>query len=153
VRLARGSTAGRAVAAGLAALALGACGSSTASPAQVRSQASAICAHANVRIGRITTPANATGALAFLDNGVASLKPELNQLKRLSVSGDAADVWNTAVRALSQQLAALESTASKIRGGGDPVQAYKSLQQTLAPLETQANGAWEALQIPACAGQ
>jgi hypothetical protein len=153
VRLAPASTAARAGAAGLAVLALAACGSSSASPAQVRSQASAICARANARIGRIPTPANATGALAFLDNGIASLKPEVTQLQRLSVSGDAADVWQTAVRTLSQQLAALETTASKIRAGADPVQAYKSLQQTLAPLETQANGAWQALQIPACAGQ
>ena len=153
MRLAPGSVVARATAAGLAALALAACGSSTASPAQVRSQASAICAHANTRIGRIPTPTNATGALAFLDQGVASLKPEVNQLKRLSVSGDAADVWNDAVSALAQQLAALETTASKIRGGGDPAQAYKSLQRTLAPLETRANGAWQALQIPACAGQ
>jgi hypothetical protein len=149
----RRSAAVRAGAAGLAALTLAACGSDTASPAQVRSQASAICARANARIGRIPTPANAEGALAFLDKGVASLKPEVNQLKRLSVSGDAADVWNTAVRTLSQQLAALETTASKIRAGSDPVHAYRSLQQTLAPLETQANGAWEALQIPVCAGQ
>ncbi len=149
----RGSAAVRAGAAGLAALTVAACGSSTASPAQVRSQASAICARANTRIGRIPTPANSTGALAFLDNGIASLGPELTQLKRLSVSGDAADVWNAAVRTLSQQLSALETTASKIRGGADPAQAYKSLQQTLAPLETQANGAWQALQIPACAGQ
>jgi hypothetical protein len=143
----------RAGAAGLAALTVAACGSSTASPAQVRSQASAICARANARIGRVPTPANATGALAFLDNGIASLKPEVTQLQRLSVSGDAADVWQTAVRTLSQQLAALETTASKIRVGADPVQAYKSLQQTLAPLETQADGAWQALQIPACQGQ
>jgi hypothetical protein len=153
VRLARGSGAARASAAGLAALALAACGSSSASPAQVRTQASAICARANARIGRIPTPTSATGALAFLDTGVASLKPELTQLKQLSVSGDAADVWNTAVRSLSTQLATLESTAAKIRAGADPVQAYKSLQQTLRPLETQADGAWEALQIPACGGQ
>ncbi len=151
--LAPKSTGARAGAAGLAALALAACGSSSASPAQVRTQASAICARANARIGRITTPANATGALAFLDSGISSLKPELTQLKRLSVSGDASDVWNTAVRTLSQQLAALETTASKIRGGADPVQAFKSLQQTLAPLETEANGAWQALQIPSCQSQ
>jgi hypothetical protein len=153
VRLAPARIAARAGAAGLLTLAVAACGSSTSSPAQVRSQASAICARANARIGRITTPTNATGALAFLDNGIASIKPELTQLQRLSVSGDAANVWNTAVRTLSQQLAVLETTASKIRGGADPVQAFRSLQQTLSPLETQADGAWQALQIPACQSQ
>ncbi len=138
------------LAAGLAALTVAACGSSTTSPAQLRAQATAICQRANVRIGRIATPANASGGLAFLNNGIAALTPELAQLKQLSASGAAADVWNTAVRSLSSELSALQSAAAEIRGGADPVQAYKSLQQTLAPLETQADNAWQALQIPAC---
>lgn len=147
------SWAARACAAGLAAALLGGCGSSSASPAQLRAQATAICERANARIGRIPTPANASGALAFLNSGIAALKPEIQELRQLSASGDAADVWNAAIRTLSAQLAALQSTASQIQGGADPVQAYRSLQQTLGPLETQSNDAWSALQIPACQNQ
>lgn len=146
--------AARAGAAGLAALALSACGgSSSSSPAQVRTQATAICQRANRQIGRIPTPASEAGALAFLNSGIAALKPELAQLRQLSVSGDAADVWNAAIRALSEQLSALQSTAAQIQAGADPIMSFKSLQQTLAPLETQANNAWSALEIPACQSQ
>lgn len=148
-----GSRAASALAVGLAALTLAACGSSSASPTQVRSQATSICSRGNRQIGRIPTPSSAAGALAFLNSGIAALKPELRSLRQLSVSGDAADVWNTAIRALSDQLATLQSTARKIQGGADAVQSFKSLQQTLAPLETQANNAWQALQIPACQSQ
>ena len=88
-----------------------------------------------------------------MNSGIAALKPELAQLRQLQAAGDAADVWRTALRALSDQLAALQSTASQIKGGADPVVATKSLQRTLAPLDSEANGAWQALQIPACQNQ
>lgn len=149
---ARGKTA-HACTVALAALTLVACGSSSSSPTQLRSQATAICARANRQIGRIPTPSSAAGALAFLNGGSAALQPELAQLRQLQASGDATDVWRTAVRALSDQLSALQATASQIKGGADPVRATKSLQQTLAPLESEANGAWQALQIPACQNQ
>jgi hypothetical protein len=147
------SWAARACATGLAALTVAGCGSSSKSPAQLREQASAICARTNGQIGRVPTPANPSGALAFLNSGIASLKPEVHQLKQLSASGDAADVWNAAIRSLSGQLSALQSAASQISGGADPVATYKTLQLTLTPLETQANNAWQALEIPACQNQ
>ena len=140
-------------AAGLAVLAVAGCGSSSASPSQLRTQASAICARTNRQVGRIPTPASAAGGLAFLNQGIATLEPELRSLKQLSVSGDAADVWNAAMRSLSDQLEAMRSTASQIKGGADPVASFKSLQRTLAPLESQASNAWQALQIPACQNQ
>ena len=149
---ARGKTA-RTCAASLAALTVAACGSSSGSPSQLRAQATAICARANRQIGRIPTPSSAAGALAFLNSGIEALEPELAQLRQLQAAGDAADVWRTAVRALSEQLSALRSTASRIKGGADPVSATKSLQHTLAPLDSEANGAWQALQIPACQNQ
>ena len=88
------------------------------------------------------------------DSGVSSLKPELTQLKRLSVSGDAADVWNDRdADAVPAARPRSRRPPRRFAAGADPAQAYKSLQQTLAPLETQANGAWQALQIPACQSQ
>ena len=116
---ARGKTA-RTVAAALTALAAAACGSSSVSASQLSSQATSICARANRQIERIPTPSSAAGALAFLNSGIAALEPELAQLRQLQASGDAADVWRTAVRALSDQLSALQSTASQIKGGADP---------------------------------
>jgi hypothetical protein len=153
VTLAAGSGAARACAAGLAAIVIAGCGSSSPSANQLRSQASAICAQANRVIGRIATPGSASRGADFLNRGIAVLKPELRQLRQLSAPSDSADVWSTAIRSLSAQLSALESTVAKINTGADPVGAYKSLQQTLAPLVNQGNGAWQALQIPACQSQ
>jgi hypothetical protein len=142
-----------ACAAGIAALAAAGCGSSSPSPTQLRTQAAAICSHANRVISRISTPPAEAGGEAFLRRGVSALKPELQELRQLKPPGDVADVWSTAMRAASAQLSAIESTAREIRQGGDTTQAYKSLQRTLAPLKTQANDAWSALEIPACQNQ
>jgi hypothetical protein len=136
-----------------AALAITGCGSSSHSDKQLRAQATSICAHANRVIGRITTPSAASGGGAFLQQGIASLKPELRQLRQMTAPQDSADVWSTAIRSLSDELAALESTAAKINAGADPVSAFRSLQRTVAPLERQADSAWQALQIPACQNQ
>jgi hypothetical protein len=138
---------------GVAAVAAAGCGSASPSQTQLRTQASAICSHANRVISRIATPPAEAGGEAFLRRGVTVLKPELQQLRQLSPPSDVADVWSTAMRTLSAQLSAIESTAAEIQQGADATQSYKSLQQTLAPLETQANNAWSALQIPACQNQ
>jgi hypothetical protein len=142
-----------ACAAGIAALAAAGCGSSSPSSTQLRTQATAICSHANRVISRISTPPAESGGEAFLRRGGAALKPELQELKGLTPPSDVADVWSTATRAVSAQLSAIESTVKQIRQGADTTQAYKSLQRTLAPLETQANDAWSALEIPACQNQ
>jgi hypothetical protein len=120
---------------------------------QLRSQASTICARTNHQISAIATPAAATRGAAFLDSGIAALKPELSQLKQLSAPADVSDVWSTALRGLEGQLGALQTAAGQIGRGGDPVTAYRALQQALTPLETQANNAWQALAIPACLNQ
>jgi hypothetical protein len=136
-----------------AALAIAGCGSSSPSDNQLRAQATSICSHANRVIGRITTPSAASGGASFLQQGIASLKPELQQLRQMTAPQDSADVWSTAVRSLSGELAELESTAARINAGADPVSAFKSLQRRIAPLERQADSAWQALQIPACQNQ
>src|SRR5205085_5449083 len=128
------SRARRAFAGGLAAFAVVACGSSSPSQNQLRSQATAICSRANRLIGRIATPPSEAGGEAFLRRGIGTLTPELQQLKQLKAPDDTADVWSTAVQSLSGELSALQSTVAKIDGGADPTTVYKSLQQTLAPL-------------------
>jgi hypothetical protein len=153
VKPARGSRAARACVAAVAVLAVAGCGTTSPSDKQLRAQATAICARANRLLGRIGTPSSAAAGEPFLQRGIATLKPELQQLKQLSAPSDSANVWSIAIRTLSAELAALQSTVAKIDGGADPVAAFKSLQQTLAPLETQANNAWQALQIPACQNQ
>jgi outer membrane murein-binding lipoprotein Lpp len=142
-----------ACAAAITALLAAGCGSSSPSQTQLRTQAATICAHADRVISRIATPAAGAGGEAFLRRGVSALKPELQQLRQLKPPDDAADVWSTATRTVSAQLSAIESTANQIRQGADTTLAYKSLQRTLAPLETQANNAWSALEIPACQNQ
>jgi hypothetical protein len=147
------SWAARGCAAALAAVTVAGCGSSPASLIQLREQASAICARTNRQISGIGSPQSQASGEAFLQRGIASLKPELSQLQQLSAPQNVADVWSTALRSLSGELAALQSTVAKIDGGADTATAYKTLQQTLTPLETQANNAWQALEIPACQNQ
>ncbi len=137
----------------LAAGAVAGCGSSPASEVQLRQQATAICMHTNRLVSRIGTPGSEAGGEAFLVRGIAALKPELRELQQLTAPQDVADVWSTALHSLSGELAALQAATAKIDGGADTATAYKTLQLTLTPLETQANNAWNALEIPACQNQ
>jgi hypothetical protein len=132
------------------ALALGGCGSSSLSTPQLRSAATRICAAATRRIDRIPTPTSPTGGTLFLKQGVAALTPELTALRRLSPPTDAARVYSTALTATSKELDALRTTLHELEAGGDPVTLIKTLQHLLTPLESQANSAWETLQIPGC---
>jgi hypothetical protein len=141
------------VAAVAVAVAVAACGSSPASQVQLREQATAICAHTNRQISAIGSPPSQAAGEAFLQRGITALKPELRQLQQLSPPQDVADVWSTAVHSLSGELAALQAATAKIDSGADTATAFKTLQQTLTPLETQANNAWNALEIPACQNQ
>jgi hypothetical protein len=78
------------------------------------------------------------------------LKPELTGLKALNPPSDEAQVYVTALDAFSHKLSALEQTLNELSGGADPVNAIKSLQQRLSPIEAAENGAWQALEIPSC---
>lgn len=136
----------------LLALAVASCGGGTSSTlTQLRAHATTICSAANVRSYKVATPTWKAGAGRFLKNGIAVLAPELKGLKQLRPPSGEADVYAAAVGALSDEIDALRSAANAISRSEDPVIAYKALQRRLTPLEAQANDAWGALEIPACA--
>ncbi|MBV9838004.1 MAG: hypothetical protein JO156_07790 [Solirubrobacterales bacterium] len=140
----------RIAAAGVAALALTACGSSSLSSEQLRGAATRLCSAASKRAALIPTPSSPAAAAGFLSQGAAALSPELAGLRALHAPGDLAQVYATAVGASSAELSAIQAAVRDLAAGGDEVITVKSLQQQLAPMESEANGAWQALQIPAC---
>jgi hypothetical protein len=105
---------------------------------------------AGQRFGRIATPRSEASGEAFLKRGVAVLGPELRELRALSPPAEVSDVYRTAVDAVAGELRALHDTVRALGRQQDPVIAFKTLQHHLRPLETQADDAWRALQIPAC---
>jgi hypothetical protein len=138
------------VLASFAALALGACGSSSLSMAQLRSQASRPCRAATRQLSRIRTPASPKGEAEFLKLGVAALAPELRALRRLRPPSDLDHDFANALGASARELAELRQSARRLATGGDPVVSIKMLQVRLAPLETTADSAWTRLGITAC---
>jgi hypothetical protein len=132
------------------ALAIGACGSSSLSNSQLHTQATRICALATVRTARIPTPSSPAGTAAFLDRGASALTPALTRLRRLHPPSEVADVYTATVGTFAQKISYLRGTARDIQHGADPVRALQQLQARLAPLESQENGGWEALELPAC---
>lgn len=129
---------------------LAGCGSSPLSTSDLHNDATRLCRQASRLTDRIATPTSPAGTQSFLERGIAALTPELAGLRSLRPSSDVADVYNAAVKSLAQQLAYLKDARHDLRSGEDPVIALKTLQQELAPVATQANGGWDALQIPAC---
>lgn len=129
---------------------LGSCGSSPLSSSDLHNDASQVCLQASRLTDRIATPTSPVGTEAFLRRGIAALTPEVAGLRALHPSTEVADVYVAAVKSLGQQLALLKDARHDLGNGEDPVIALKTLQQELGPIETQANGGWEALQIPAC---
>jgi hypothetical protein len=133
------------------ALGVAGCGSSSLSGPQLRARAARVCGRARVATNRIPTPDLPSAGVRFLSRGIATLAPELAALTRLRPGGDAAKVYSSALAASRQELGALRFTLRGLHAGNDPVVAIKTLQQRLAPLESQANDAWGALGIEACA--
>jgi hypothetical protein len=131
-------------------LIIGCGGSGKLSAQQLRARAGAACARAGRLTDLIPTPSSPSGAAQFLRRGVAALAPELKQLKRLNAPSDLAQVYATGVGAFSQKLSALKAAVREIDSGANPVTAMTALQQRLAPIETAEDGAWQALEVPAC---
>jgi hypothetical protein len=126
------------------------CGSSALSAADLRKQAGLICSRADRQISRIPTPANQAAGNAFLKAGIAALDPELADLKALKPPSDEAVVYQAGLKALSGELDGLHSATTKLDQGADPVRTFRELETTLAPLETEADNAWRALDISSC---
>jgi hypothetical protein len=139
--------------AGLALLAvavLTGCGSVSASVKDLRQDAGLICRRSNRGFRGLRAPAGAAQAASFLTRGAGRLESQLGALRRVTPPRDVADVYRAALTALAQELTLLRKAAADTRLGEDPALAYKTLGQQLGPLESQANNAWQALQIADC---
>ena len=130
-------------------MALIGCGGAPLSLIQLRDRAGAICHAADRRLTAIPPPATPAGTRRFLSAGLAAMTPEVQHLRRLSASKDASDVYRDAVQATSAELADVRRAVAALRAGAGPVSTLRGLQAQLAPLENQADGAWQALEVPA----
>jgi hypothetical protein len=136
----------------LAAAVVAGCGSSAlSSPVALRTRATDACRDTSPVIPPAAPEPTPKQLVVFLSEGAQGLKKELSQLRRLHLAaGEVDTVFTTALTAVQGQVSALDQTVEVIKGGEDPVLAFKALQQKLGPLEKQADNAWSALQIPAC---
>src|ERR1700693_654533 len=139
--------------AGLALLAvavLTGCGSVSASVIDLRHDAGAICRHTNRAFRPLPALLAQGQSVAFLSAGIARLRTQLTQLRRVTAPHDVADVYRAALAALGQELDVLDSAVQAIHRGEDPAFAFKALKEQITPIQSQANNAWQALEVPAC---
>jgi hypothetical protein len=134
----------------LAALVVAGCGGSSLSNSQLQTDVAKICSLTSARTNRIPTPGSPNATLTYLDQGIAALSPELRGLQALHPTGEDAEVYQSTVKTFSDKLDALKEASRGIKRGDDPVKTLQDLQHKLAPLESQENGGWDALQLPAC---
>lgn len=125
-------------------------GGDTLSTRDLHNQATRVCTTASRQTNRIAVPAVPSGGRAFLVKGIAVLDPELKALRVLHAPRDLAQVYSTAITAFAQKTSALHAAARALSSGGDPIATMTSLQQRIGPLEDAEDGAWRALEIPAC---
>ena len=134
-----------------AVLAVSGCGgSSTLSSDQLVRRATLLCTNAALRSARIATPSDPGDGATFLRRGIAILGPELTALRSLKAPKELAPVYATSIDSFSRKLGALRSAVHEMDTGANPVTAMTALQQRLAPIESAEDGAWRALEIPAC---
>jgi hypothetical protein len=142
---------GRGAAVALAAFAIAGCGgSSSLSSSQLHLRATRLCDAAWFVTDRIPTPATPAGAKTYLKRGISALRPELASLRALRPPSDLAQVYRVSIDSFADKLAALQQTVHQLDTGADPIVAMRSLARRLAPIEASENGAWQALQVPAC---
>jgi hypothetical protein len=130
--------------------ALAGCGGDTLGAQELRSRATTACATAGRQINGIAMPSSPAGDRLFLTEGVAALRPELTALKTLRPPRALAGTYTSSLGELGQIVSTLDATAAAVGQGSDPVIAFKTLEQQLAPIEAQQNQAWQALGVPAC---
>jgi hypothetical protein len=136
---------------GLGAIVLAGCGGgSTLSSSQLQTQATSICSLASSRTSRIPTPSTPDGSAAFLQAGIVALTPELTQLRALRPPDDVASVYTATVSSFAERLHDMQGAVSDLSRGDDPVSTMQDLARKLEPLESNENGGWQALQLPAC---
>ncbi len=126
------------------------CGSSTLSTRDLRTAASTICRSASTSLARVGDPASPAQAGRFLQRGVLILTPELAQLRTLHASGRAGQELDAAVQAFERKLTQVQDAERALGGGEDPLIAFRTLQQQIAPTVAEENRHWQALGIPDC---
>ena len=126
------------------------CGSVSASVIDLRHDAGVICRHTNRAFNPLPALPKQGRTVAFLSAGIARLSAELGKLRRVGPPHDVADVYQAALAAQGQELGALRNAVRAIHRGEDPATAVRELGQQLRPLQSQANNAWQALQISSC---
>jgi hypothetical protein len=134
----------------LAVAVLTGCGSVSASVIDLRRDAGTICRHTNRAFRPLPALPPQGQAGEFLSAGMARLRAQLAKLRRVNPPHNVADVYQAALAAMGQELDVLQNAVRAIRRGEDPAIAFKELKQQLTPLQSQADNAWQALEIPAC---
>jgi hypothetical protein len=134
----------------LAAAVLTGCGSVSASVIDLRRDAGVICRHTNRAFRPLPAIPPQGQAAEFLSAGITRLRTQLARLGRVRAPHAVADVYRAALAALGQELVVLQSAVRAIHRGEDPAIAFKELKQQITPLQSQADNAWQALEIPAC---
>jgi hypothetical protein len=129
---------------------LAGCGRKPLSSNELARRATEVCQLAAAQTGRIPTPARPEDSALFLKRGIAVMTGELAQLRALRPPSDVADVYAVSISSFAQKLEYLNKTVHALAGGEDPVIAMRTLQQNLAPVEKDEDGAWRALEIDAC---
>jgi hypothetical protein len=135
----------------LSALLLAGCGATPLSVKALISRATVVCDRATVRTNLIPTPTIPAGGKRFLSHGAASLQTELTTLRRLRPPASESKSYETALAALGQIVAELNSAVRALAHGGDPIDTIEAVQRRLAPVEVRESQAWRALDVPACA--
>ena len=135
----------------ITAVCLAGCGSGTLSAQTLRTQARRICATAIRRSDRIALPRSTAGGAAFLAQGIAVFRPELEALRKLAPPRTLAADYRAALGDSTQQLDGLVATEHDLRSGDDPVIAIKQLEVELTPIDARDRQAWRVVGAPACA--
>jgi hypothetical protein len=130
--------------------ALSACGSDSLSASELRSQAGAICAGAARAADAIPMPASPDQSGGFLAQGLARLRPAAARLSALKPPQELRGQYDRAARLAAAEVALIARHVHAIAGGADPADSFRQLAAALAPLTTEENAYWRALQIPAC---
>lgn len=125
-------------------------GGASGSDERMRRAATRICNAANRRLERLKTPAVGPGDKAFLNRGIPVLEGELRQLGAQRGDGEDQPVYTRALSAMAGEIVELRRAVGALGAHQDAAMAFAALQRRLAPLETRADDAWRALQVPAC---
>lgn len=142
-----------AVAAGLAAIAIGGCGDGRLDSGELHDKVEAACAKASKSLELVPEPTDDRTAKLFVARASRATTILYRELAGLKPPKDAQEGYSFAVGLVRDQARAFSQAESKLAAGGDSVLVIRKLANTSLEISAKEKTSWQIVGVESCASR